>query len=375
MINPNATVSYKEKLDIQYNNKINDLLTKLPSYCKDYELFIRNKNSLKTRMEYLIDIYNFFRYLVIKNPLFETTKDISTECLEKLNGFDFDDYLNWLSNYKFDESDETEKNKTNNSASKKRKMMAIKSLFHYLYVRDIISCNPSEKAIMPTIKRKKRSNITILEDDECSRFLAAIDKEYKDAKEYLSITPVEKQSSRDKLRPYFAIRDRAIIYLFLGTGLRVSELCAIDCSNISYDLKYINVIRKGDEDLDNTTDKVYLSDEVFYRLIDYIDNARPFLKANEENYDALFISSKNQRMTTRAVELMVKKYANAALGVGNNIHPHTLRATFGTRYYKMSGDLSATSTAMNHAGIEITAKYYLQEDKNAKQAVVNLKVQ
>ena len=75
----------------------------------------------------------------------------------------------WVSNYKFDESDETESYKTNTNASKKHKMMAIKSFYHFLYVRDIISCNPTEKAIIPSVKRKKKSTITILEEDERSK--------------------------------------------------------------------------------------------------------------------------------------------------------------------------------------------------------------
>lgn len=375
MINEYNTISYKDKLELQYNSKIKELLSNMPSFCKDYELYIRNKNSLKTRVEYLMDIYNFFRYLVSKNPLFDEPIDITLESLEKLNGFDFDDYLAWLSNYKFDEFDVKEKYKTNINASKKRKMMAIKSLFHFLYVREYISCNPTEKAIIPTVHRKKRKNITILEDNECDRFLRIIEEEYKKAIKAISLKPNGQVSKRNRQRPYYIIRDRAIVYLILGTGLRVSELCAIDCANISHELRYINVIRKGDGDDDNTSDKVYLSDEVYDVLIDYIDNAREYLEPDFNNYDALFISSKNQRMTPRAVELMVKKYADTALGTGNNIHPHTLRATFGTRYYKMSGgDISATSTAMNHSGIEITAQYYVQEDKNAKQAVQNLKI-
>lgn len=71
---------------------------------------------------------------------------------------------------------------------------------------------------------------------------------------------------------------------------------------------------------------------------------------------------------------MVKQYANEALGTNNNIHPHTLRATFGTRYYRMTKDISATSTAMNHSGIEITAKNYIREDKDAKKNVSKLSI-
>ena len=368
------TIEYRDKIADQYNRKIEDLLTDLPTYCRDYELYARNKNSLKTRMEYLVDIYNFFRYLATQNPMIKKPADVTTEILEKQNGFDWDKYMSWLSNYKFNAKDETEKIKTNSAASKKRKMMAIRSLYHFLYIRDYIACNPTEKAEIPTVKAKKRANITILEDDQCELFLKEIDKKYEDAKKTLAMIPDKNQSRKDKMKPYLAIRDKAIVYLFLGTGLRVSELCAINCENITFKLGYINVFRKGDGDSTETTDKVYLSDEVMDILKYYINVARDNIGANEENYDALFLSSLHRRMTPRAVELMVKEYADKALGKDNNVHPHTLRATFGTRYYRKYKDISATSTVMNHSGIEITAKYYVQEDKEAKMKVRDMKI-
>ena len=165
----------------------------------------------------------------------------------------------------------------------------------------------------------------------------------------------------------FAIRDKAIVAVLLGTGLRVSELCAINCSNIAHQLGIINVYRKGDDDSKETTDQVYIQENVMKILLDYITVARDQIGADEDNYDALFLSSLHKRITPRAIELMVKEYADKALGKDNNIHPHTLRATFGTNYYKSTKDISKTATAMNHSGIEVTARYYLQEDKDAKQ--------
>lgn len=374
MLVTNQTIDFKEKQKARYQSQINSYLKELPSYCTQYENFIRNRNTIHTRYEYIFDIYNFFRYLVTKNPLFSSVKDISLENLQNLNGFDFDDYLSWLSNYKYDDNDETENYKSNTAASKKRKMMAIKSLFHFLYVRDMITCNPTEKAILPKVKAKKRAAIRVLEEDEYELFLKAVDQEYKDAIKKIEQTSEEKLNTRDKLKPYMALRDKAIIYLFLGTGLRVSELCSINCSDIVFDMNYLNVIRKGDSDDDSAYHRVYFSDEVKEILVKYIDMARDNLLPDEDNYDALFISSKRSRMTPRAIEMMVKQYANKSLGTNNGITPHKLRATFGTEYYAMTGDISATSTAMNHAGIEITAKYYIREDKEAAEKAKQVKI-
>lgn len=369
------TISYKEKVSQQRQDRISSLLAMLPDYCSAYELYLRNNAVIKTRMEYLQDIHTFFRFLCLKNPSINTPKEVKLEQLEKLNGFDFDEYSSWLVDYKFDPNDETEELKHNSNVTRKRKFASIKSLFHFLYVRDYISCNPSEKAIVPRVRKKKRNDIKILEDNECNAFLKAIDDEIKTSKEHLDtyISLNKKPPKLIQMAPFLAIRDKAIVYLFLGTGLRVSELCAIDCANIS-NLGYINVIRKEDSDEDKTTDKVYIGDEVRSVLYDYIDNARDNIGAGLDNYDALFLSSKHERITTRGVELMIKKYADRSLGKDNSITPHKLRATFGTKLYAATKDLSLTSVAMNHSSIEVTASYYLQEDRNAKEkagAVMN----
>ncbi len=364
MLTDYSTISYKDKRAEACQRRIDDLLSVLPEFCESYERFLRSKNVIKTRMEYLQDIYTFFRYLSQKNPLVKNIRtDISPQMLEKLNGYDFDDYNIWLADYSLNDKNDSIHN---SNVTIRRKYAGIKSLFHFLYIREVINNNPTEKALMPTVRQKKRRDIRVLEDTEYERFLSTIDKCLIEAKEYAQQPDA---SAKDKLRPHLILRDKAIIYLFLGTGLRVSELCAIDCSNISFDLGYINVIRKEDSDDDSTTDKVYMNEKVKELLLSYLQTSRDEIKPNSNNYDALFLSSKHCRITPRAVELMVKEYADRALGTGNGITPHKLRATFGTRYQREFGDITATQTVMNHADVSVTAKYYLQEDKHAKERV------
>lgn len=375
MLQEYNTESFKEKKNATLQKRINYLLSELPDYCQPYELFLRQTSVIKTRAEYLQDIYIFFRYMALKNPGINSAKEVKLSDLEQLNGFDFDDYSAWLIEYRFNPNDENETLKHNSNVTRKRKFASLKSLFHYLYVRDYISCNPSEKAIVPKVWKKKRKDIRILEDNESSAFIQAIDEEYERCSDKL-----EKAKSADMkiskqldMGPALALRDKAIVFLFLGTGLRVSELCAIDCSNIS-PLGYINVIRKEDSDEDKTTDKVYVGDKVQDALNMYLKYGRDKIGAAMDNYDALFLSSKHERITPRGVELMIKKYADRALGTNSGITPHKLRATFGTRYYALTGDISATSTVMNHSSIEVTASYYLREDKDAKEKGADVRI-
>ena len=367
MITDYNTISFKEKRADACQRRIDDLLEVLPEFCAEYEKFMHSRTVIKTRMEYLQDINTFFRYLCQKNSLIKVMRtDITPQLLEKLKGDVFDEYNIWLSNYTL-----KGEHIHNSNVTIRRKYAGLKSLFHYLYVREIISCNPTEKAVMPTVRQKRRKDIRILEDDEYHLFLNTIENAYTESVERSKLPDA---SERDRIRPSLILRDKAIIYLFLGTGLRVSELCAIDCSNISFQLGYINVIRKEDSDDATTTDRVYMNPQVATLLSDYINTARDIIGPGMDNYDALFISSKHTRITPRAVELIIKDYADKALGTGNGITPHKLRATFGTRYQREFGDISATQSVMNHSDVSITAKYYLQEDKEAKERVRDMKI-
>ena len=330
MIINNNTIEYKEKLELQYNQRMNALLTELPSFCTEYEIYLRNKNSLKTRMEYIFDIYNFFKYLVKVNAGVKTVSDASAEILEKLTGADFDKYLDWLSNYKFDEKNENEKRKSNSQASKKRKIMSIKSLYSFLFIKEYISCNPALEATVPKVTKKPREEVQLLSEAQCKSFLNIIDVNYKRAKKKLAETPENKQNPKDKMRPHLVIRDKAIVLLILSSGLRVSEVCSINCGDISFNTGTLDVVRMGEGD-GKTVSRIELSEEVLDILKHYLYDARDNIGANEDNFDALFLSSIHRRITPRSVELMVKKYAAEALGKDHTVHPRVLRATFESR--------------------------------------------
>lgn len=327
MIINNNTIEYKEKLELQYNQRMNVLLTELPPFCREYEIAAREKNSLKTRLEYVFDIYNFFKYLTKKVPSIKTVSDITAKDLESLKGSDFDAYQEWLSDYKFNEKDEEEKAKSNSPASKKRKIMSIKSLYAFLESGNYINVNPSLEATIPKITRKPPEAVTILSDKQCEKLVSAIDMNRKRARKQLAETPQPQQSAKDKMRPHLIVRDKAIVLLILDTGLRVSELCAINCSNISFNPGYIDVIRQGDGDMIRTSDRVYPSPEVMDILKHYMYDARDNIGGNEDNFDALFLSSIHRRITPRSVELMVKKYGYDALGDEVRVDPRVLRAT------------------------------------------------
>ena len=134
-------------------------------------------------------------------------------------------------------------------------------------------------------------------------------------------------------------RDFAIMMLFLGTGIRVSELVGIDMQDIDFVNGSVLVHRKGGD-----TTLAYLGLEVEEALIDYKDNCRDSLNTNNE--DAFFISLHHKRLSVRSVETMIKTYKEKA-GINTKATPHTLRRVFVTAVYNEIGDIYLTASALN----------------------------
>lgn len=217
------------------------------------------------------------------------------------------------------------------------------------------------------------------------------------------------------------LRDYAIITLFLGTGLRISELVGIDITDIDFENKCINVVRKGKQ---MSVEKVYFGQEVYDVLNLYLkgvdipdkllkelpndvvqfcyNNAykenvvelatttfgltdeksklnveqlcyaiRNAGRANfnpERGEDALFVSNRGTRISTRSVELIIKEKVLTYLpDIKNkdNITPHKLRSTAATRLLSQTDDILLVSKQLGHASPTVTAKHYaqLQEEK------------
>jgi site-specific recombinase XerD len=151
--------------------------------------------------------------------------------------------------------------------------------------------------------------------------------------------------------------------LFLGTGIRISELVGIDMNDLDMDVNGFKITRKGG----NQT-ILYFSDEVRQALDDYIDERaqNPLL----DNEPALFVSLQNKRITVRAVEKLVKKYASITSPL-KHITPHKLRSTYGTNLYKETNDIYVVAEVLGHKDINTTKKHYAAISDDIKRAAAN----
>ena len=105
---------------------------------------------------------------------------------------------------------------------------------------------------------------------------------------------------------------------------------------------------------------LYFPDEVAEVLADYLKERRQMTpQPGHEN--ALFLSLQNKRISVRAVQMMVKKYALPAAPLKKHLSPHKLRSTFGTNLYHETGDIDLVADVLGHSDVNTTKQYYVEE--------------
>ena len=153
-----------------------------------------------------------------------------------------------------------------------------------------------------------------------------------------------------KLSTIEAKRDRAMLELLYATGLRASELMALNVADI--ELKSGRVRSRGR----NARERVLPLDQHIARLVgDYIDNARPDLLNNEEEV-ALFLNRRGERLTRQGFWQIVQGYADR-VGLDTKVTPRSLRHSFATHKLKGGADLQSVQELLGHAHISTTRAY------------------
>lgn len=323
------TLSYFEKRDLNNMEKIGSYLSDLPLYCYDFFTGMELSTSSLTRLNYAMDLAIFYDYL--SRYIFNKKKEeITLIDLDKLEAKDIESYLSYLSYYVVD--DKVYRNTENGKA---RKLASVRSFFKYLFNHDLISKNVVSKVPTPKLHTK---GIVRLENDEVERLLDAVQA---------PTTFTERQKNYNKNTK---IRDNAMMTLFLGTGIRVSELVGLNVEDFDFSQNAFKVTRKGG----NQT-ILYYPNEVKYALEEWL-TIRETLPIDKEE-KALFLSLQNKRICTRAVENIVKKFAYESSPL-KKITPHKLRSTFGTNLYRETNDIYIVADVLGHKDVNTTKKHY-----------------
>jgi integrase/recombinase XerD len=147
-----------------------------------------------------------------------------------------------------------------------------------------------------------------------------------------------------------AIRDRAVLELLYGCGLRVSELTGLDTDRLDLVQSQVRVIGKG-----NRERRVPMGEEARERMHRYLSGPRLAWTARRP-VPAVFVGPRGGRLTREAVWRMVKRWA-AAAGVGGRVTPHTFRHSFATHLLEGGADLRVVQALLGHASISTTQLY------------------
>ena len=335
--------NYYTKRNIQDIDKIGELLDELPPFCQDYFLGIETRTSCQTRLKYAYDLRIFFDFLCRRKYRKKEIPDLTLEDLEGVTNNDIELFLSYLSHYRFND-----KSLSCDERAKARKLSAVRAMFKYFFNKGLIEVDNSAKVQTPKLHEKE---IIRLESEEVSRLL--------DIAESGSGLSRHATGYHEKTR----IRDTAILTLFLGTGIRISELVGLDDDSFDFSNNSFIVTRKG-----GNKAILYFSDEVRYALQEYIAEKSHDEKIPQGEH-AFFLSMQYKRINVRSVEILVKKYSRIVTPL-KKITPHKLRSTYGTRLYNETGDIYIVADVLGHKDVNTTKKHYaaITEDNRKKVA-------
>lgn len=329
-----------------YNDRLRSVLKELPDFCSLYFRAIEPTTSILTRYGYAVDLRSFFRFLCsgqIDRFSGRSSDQFTLADVDGLSSLDIELYLDYISLYR-SKSSESEKIIENNERAKARKLSAIRSLFKYLYKRSLIKTNCAALVDTPKLHEKA---IIRLEANEVADLL--------DATESGSGMTKTQRRFHDSTK----LRDVAILSLFLGTGIRISELVGIDLNDIDFSKNQFVVTRKG-----GNQETLAFGPEVASALSEYLEERKTIIPVSGHE-SAFFLSMQRRRITPRAVENLVKKYASVAAPL-KKITPHKLRSTYGTMLYQESGDIYLVADVLGHKDVNTTRKHYaaMKEDRS-----------
>lgn len=284
----------------------------------NYVETVQGRASLTTD-EYYRDLRTFFRFIIrdrglVKNDIPDNEIDISIVDLDMVSTVSFTEIMLFM-NY-------CQNDRDNNTTTRARKTSALKKFFNYyaVHVRKI-EHDPTDALNAP---KKKKSLPKYLTLEESLKLLEAVDGETKE-------------------------RDYCILVFFLNCGMRVSELCGINLSDINSD-NMLRIRGKGNKE------------RILYLNAACVDAMRAYMSVRDTDgvadKNALFISRKKCRMTPKGVQYMVERYMQKAGMGGRGISPHKLRHTAATLMYQKGGvDIRTLQAILGHENLGTTQIY------------------
>ncbi len=221
-------------------------------------------------------------------------------------------------------------------ATQARTVSSIKAFFRFLLHEGVIEQDPSALIEMP---RSERKFPDVLSPEEIDRVLKGIDLSHP-----------------------LGHRNKAIIELLYGCGLRVSELLSLRISDLHFDEGYVRIRGKG-----NKERLVPMGTATASAVREYLHHERQAQRSAHRQEDVLFLNQKGKGLSRVMIFNIVRNTARDA-GIGKKVSPHTYRHSFATHLVEGGADLMAVREMLGHASVTTTEIYshldrqYLQEE-------------
>ena len=275
----------------------------MTDYIDGYKQYLSEERhaSANTLSSYLRDVRQFLAYL----------QSVGTRSVLQAAASDIEEYMRWMTG------------RGKSAATVTRSVASLKSYYHYLVLEGRLKKNPVQDV---TPLKVKRHLPQILTGKEVELFLEQ--PQCVDAKGY---------------------RDHAMLELLYATGIRVSELIALDVSDLNLSAGIIHCAGKSKERV------IPLYPAAIKALRDYVEEIRPSMIAAPDE-TALFVNMNGERMSRQGFWKIIKYYQQKAQ-IDKDITPHTLRHSFAAHLLENGADLHSIQEMLGHADISSTQIY------------------
>ena len=210
-----------------------------------------------------------------------------------------------------------------------RRLSTIRSFFKYAYEYKLVSTNPAEALETPKLEKKIPSPLT-----------------YAEVNHLFSIP---------EIKTYLGLRDRAILELFYSSGLRISELAALNRQDLDSENVLARLKGKGKKER-----IVPLTKNAFQWIKTYLEHPERHLQIDghlpEVDKDAVFLNRLGKRLTTRSIDRNFEAYLKKS-GLSGRATPHTLRHTIATHWLENGMDLKTIQALLGHTSLTTTTIY------------------
>lgn len=206
-----------------------------------------------------------------------------------------------------------------------RKLATLRSFFKFMVRRGLVQTNPV--AAIRTPKQDKR------------------------LPKYLELEQIEKLFNNCDVTTLLGARDRAILETLYSTGIRVSELVALEVTDVDMGRNVLKVKGKGKKER-----VIPIGPGAVKAILQYLDMRRVHVIPAKQNVEALFINKHGERLSTRSVRRKLDKYLLEA-GLDLSVSPHTLRHSFATHMLQRGADLRSLQELLGHQSLSTTQIY------------------